>query len=249
MEKNNLIYGIHAVLETLREGKPIDQILIKKQSDNELIREIIYNARKQGVTVKSVPYEKIQRITQKNHQGVLAFLSPIEFADIHDIVPHIFEEGKVPLIVLLDSITDVRNFGAIARSCECAGASAIVIPTSGSVRISDEAIKTSAGALYNIPICKVENLIDAVLLLNQMNIEVVAVTEKAERLIYELDLTTACALILGAEDKGISNSLIKRADKKAKIPLYGKTSSLNVSVSAALAVYEAIRQRMNSVES
>jgi 23S rRNA (guanosine2251-2'-O)-methyltransferase len=245
----NFIFGLHPVNEAIKSGKEIDKVLVKKNLTGNIALKLVSEIRQQGITIQYVPQEKLDKICKHNHQGIIAYVSPIKYQNLEEVIIKVQDENKTPLIIILDGVTDVRNFGAIARSCECAGASAIVIPTSGSVRISDEAIKTSAGALYNIPICKVENLIDAVLLLNQMNIEVVAVSEKAERLIYELDLTTACALILGAEDKGISNSLIKRADKKAKIPLYGKTSSLNVSVSAALAVYEAIRQRMNSVES
>ena len=236
----NFIFGLHPVNEAIKSGKEIDKVLVKKNLTGNIALKLVSEIRQQGITIQYVPQEKLDKICKHNHQGIIAYVSPIKYQNLEEVIIKIQDENKTPLIIILDGVTDVRNFGAIARSCECAGASAIVIPTSGSVRISDEAIKTSAGALYNIPICKVENL---------MNIEVVAVTEKAERLIYELDLTTACALILGAEDKGISNSLIKRADKKAKIPLYGKTSSLNVSVSAALAVYEAIRQRMNSVES
>ena len=243
MEKNNLIYGIHAVLETLREGKPIDQILIKKQSDNELIREIIYNARKQGVTVKSVPYEKIQRITQKNHQGVLAFLSPIEFADIHDIVPHIFEEGKVPLIVLLDSITDVRNFGAIARTCECLGVHAIVIPQKGAAQINADAVKTSAGALHKIPICKTKSLTHACNFLQDSGIQIIAASEKYSKMCKEINFTLPTALEMGAEEDGISKPILDLCDEHIGIPMFGNIGSLNVSVATGICLYEAVRQR------
>lgn len=177
----NFIFGLHPVNEAIKSGKEIDKVLVKKNLTGNIALKLVSEIRQQGITIQYVPQEKLDKICKHNHQGIIAYVSPIKYQNLEEVIIKIQDENKTPLIIILDGVTDVRNFGAIARSCECAGASAIVIPTSGSVRISDEAIKTSAGALYNIPICKVENLIDAVLLLNQMNIEVVAVTEKAER--------------------------------------------------------------------
>lgn len=239
----NYIFGLRPVLEAVKAEKEIDKIMVRNSLGGELATETLTEIRKKGIQIQYVPQERLDKVCKLNHQGIIAFVSPVTYKNLEETLSSCIENGKIPLVVILDGITDVRNFGAIARTCECAGADAIVIPSSGSVRITEDAIKTSAGALYNIPVCKENNLVDTILLLNQMGIETIAVTEKAERLIYELDLTTPCALILGAEDKGISQSLIKRSDKKAKIPMNGKTESLNVSVSAALAVYEAVRQR------
>ncbi len=178
MEKQDFIYGPHAVLEALQEGKTIDQIFIKKQSDNEQIREVIYLARKRNVTVKSVPIEKLNRITRKAHQGIVAFVSPIEFQDIDRIVPSLYEEGKVPFLVILDEICDVRNFGAITRTCECMGVDAIIIPQKGAAQIGADAVKTSAGALFKIPICKVSSLKNRITFLQESGIQVICAAEK-----------------------------------------------------------------------
>ncbi len=239
----NFIFGLHPVSEAIKSGKNIEKVLVKNNLKGNLSHEIISEIRKKEIDIQYVPQEKLDKICKHNHQGIIAYISPLEYQNIEEVILKTKENNELALFLILDSITDVRNFGAIARTSECAGVNAIIIPSSGSVRISEEAIKTSAGALYNIPICKEKNLIDTIILLNQMDINVIAITEKAERNIYELDLNSPCALILGAEDKGISNSLIKRANQKAKIPMFGKTSSLNVSVSAALAIYEVIRQR------
>ncbi len=244
MEKNTLIYGIHAVLETLKESKPIDQILIKKQSDNELIREIIYLARKQGVTVKSVPYEKIQRITQKNHQGVIAFVSPVEFQDIHDIIPTIFEQGQTPLIVILDTITDVRNFGAIVRSCECMGVHAVVIPQKGAAQINADALKTSAGALQKIPICKTKSLVHACKFMQDSGIQLLAASEKYTKTCFEADCTKPTALVMGSEEDGITAPILELCDEHIGIPMNGTVASLNVSVATGICLYEIVRQRL-----
>ncbi len=239
----NYIFGLRPVYEAIKAGKEIDKVMLKNNLMGEFSGELITELRKKAIQMQYVPQEKLDKICDKNHQGVIAIISPVSYHDLEEVVTNIFEENKIPLIVILDSITDVRNFGAIARTCECAGAHAIVIPSSNSVRITEDAIKTSAGALYNIPVCKVANLVDCILLLNQMGVEVTAITEKAERSLFELDMTEPMAIVLGAEDTGISVSVLKRCGKKAKIPMVGKTESLNVSVSAALAVYEALRQR------
>jgi len=240
---DNFIFGLRPVYEAIKAGQEIDKVLIKNNLTGELSGELVTEMRKAGVQVQYVPVEKLDKICSKNHQGVIAYISPVAYYDIEEVVTAVFEAGSVPLVVILDSITDVRNFGAIARTCECAGVDAIVIPSSNSVRITEDAIKTSAGALYNIPVCKVANLVDCVLLLTQLGLEVVAISEKSNESIYETDFKVPLALILGSEDTGISNQLLKRASKKTKIPMFGKTESLNVSVSAAIAVYEAIRQR------
>jgi 23S rRNA (guanosine2251-2'-O)-methyltransferase len=240
---DNYIFGLRPVIEALKAGQEIDKVMIKNNLSGELSSELMTALRKSGVQIQYVPQEKLDKVCDKNHQGVIAYISPVAYQNLEEVVTAVFEAGKVPLIVLLDSITDVRNFGAIARTCECAGVDAIVIPSSNSVRITEDAIKTSAGALYNIPVCREANLVDSIMLLDQLGIVVVAITEKAERSLYEVDFTEPTAIVLGAEDTGISSSILKRSSKKAKIPMVGKTESLNVSVSAALAVYEAVRQR------
>jgi len=241
----NYIFGIRPILEALKSGNSssIDKILVSKTLTGELASELFKELRKNNINIQYVPVEKINTITNKNHQGVLAYISPIEYQDIETVVSKTFETGRLPLIVILDSITDVRNFGAIARSCECAGVNAIIIPSRNNAKINEDAIKTSSGALFNIPVCKVDNLVDSILLLQQMGLTVFAVSEKTNTLIYDENFTQPTALIFGSEDTGISNQLLKRANNTVKIPMTGKTESLNVSVSAAIAIYEVIRQR------
>ena len=243
METTNYIYGTHAILEALNECQPIDQILIKKQSDSEQIKEIIIQAKKQNVTIKSVPIEKLNKITRKAHQGVIAFMSPVEFHDVEQIVPSLFEKGEVPFLVLLDQVSDVRNFGSITRTCECMGVHAIVIPHHGSAQINADAVKTSAGALLKIPVCKTFSLKKTISYLQESGIEVICVAEKFSRNCYDVDLTKPVALVFGSEDTGIEQHIIDMASTCIKIPMQGEISSLNVSVAAAICVYEVCRQR------
>ena len=240
-----MIYGCHAILEALRDAKPIDQILIKKQSDNEQIREIIYLAKKQNVTIKSVPVEKLNKITRKAHQGIIAFMSPIEFQDLEQIVPTIFEQGKNPFIIILDQVCDVRNFGAITRTAECMGVQAIVIPQRGAAKIGADAVKTSAGALLKIPICKVHSLKGAIEYLQQSGITVMCAAEKFSQNCYDADLTKPLALVFGAEENGIEPAIVDMADGCIRIPMQGEIASLNVSAATAMCVYEVCRQRKN----
>jgi 23S rRNA (guanosine2251-2'-O)-methyltransferase len=240
---DNFIFGIRPVLEAIKAGKEIDKVLVTNNLTGELAGELFSELRKKNIPVQYVPVERINKLTNKNHQGVIAYISPVLYHNIEDIITEVFEKEEIPLIVILDSITDVRNFGAIARTCECAGVHAIIIPERNSARISEDAIKTSAGALFNIPVCRVDNLVDVVLLLQQMGLTVLGATEKAYTTIYDHDLKHPAAFIFGSEDTGISKQLLKRADHLIKIPMYGKTESLNVSVSTAIIIYETIRQR------
>ncbi len=239
----DIIYGTHAILEALQDCKPIDQILIKKQSDNEQIREIIYLARKQNVTIKSVPIEKLNKITRKVHQGIVAFMSPIEFHDIEQIIPSLFEAGKNPFVVVLDQVCDVRNFGAITRTCECMGVDAVIIPQKGSAQIGADAVKTSAGALLKIPICKVHSLKGAIAYLQECGVQVVCAAEKFSKNCFDTDLTQPLALVMGAEEDGIETSIVEMANACIKIPMKGAISSLNVAAATAICVYEVCRQR------
>jgi 23S rRNA (guanosine2251-2'-O)-methyltransferase len=195
--------------------------------------------------VQKVPHEKLNQMTSKNHQGAIAFISPVEFQDLENIVPLIFEQGKTPYILVLDGITDIRNFGAIARTAECAGVDAIVVPLAGSAAVNADAIKTSAGALLTIPVCRVQNLKNALRFLAESGLKLVAVTEKTDSTYTTISYTEPLALILGAEDEGISLDVLKMCDVQAAIPLFGTIESLNVSVAAGVAMYEVIRQRNN----
>jgi 23S rRNA (guanosine2251-2'-O)-methyltransferase len=243
MNKEDFVFGTRAVIEAIKNGKTIDKILIKKGLSNELFSELHKLIKEYQITTQFVPVEKINRVTRKNHQGVLAFISPVDFHNIEDVLPAIYEDGKTPLLLILDQITDVRNFGAIARSAECAGVDTIIIPEKGMARIGADAIKTSAGAIHNIPICRVKNITDTVSFLQASGIYVVAATEKGKKLYTQSDLTVPLGIVMGSEDTGVSNQILRIADEQLKIPLVGKIESLNVSVSAALMIYEAIRQR------
>ncbi len=243
MEKDEYIYGTRAVIEAINTGKTIERVFIKTGLNNELYQQLISLIKENEIAFQFVPIEKINRITRKNHQGVLAFISPVEYSNIEMLLPMLFETGKEPLILVLDQITDVRNFGAIARSAECAGVDAIIIPEKGMARIGADAVKTSAGAIHHIPICKVTNLLKTIQYLKDSGIQIVAATEKADKNYTDGDFKTPLAIVMGSEESGISPSILNIADQKLKIPLFGKIESLNVSVSAALMIYEAVRQR------
>ncbi|WP_297093969.1 23S rRNA (guanosine(2251)-2'-O)-methyltransferase RlmB [uncultured Draconibacterium sp.] len=243
IDKEDFLFGTRAIIEAIKKGKTIDKILIKKGLRNELISELQELIKENEIGVQYVPIEKINRITRKNHQGVLAFVSPIEFDNIETVIPGIYEEGKTPLLLVLDQITDVRNFGAIARSAECAGVQAIIIPEKGMARIGADAVKTSAGAIHNIPICKTNNLYHTVRFLKDSGIKIVAATEKGDKLYSNADMKSPLAIVMGSEDTGVSAQILKLADEQLKIPILGQIESLNVSVSAALMIYEAVRQR------
>lgn len=243
IDKEDFLFGTRAIIEAIKKGKTIDRILIKKGLRNELITELQELIKENEIGVQYVPIEKINRITRKNHQGVLAFISPIEFDNVETVIPGIYEEGKTPLLLVLDQITDVRNFGAIARSAECAGVQAIIIPEKGMARIGADAVKTSAGAIHNIPICKTNNLYHTVRFLKDSGIKIIAATEKGDKLYTNADMKSPLAIVMGSEDTGVSAQILKLADEQLKIPILGQIESLNVSVSAALMIYEAVRQR------
>ena len=241
--KSEIIFGYHSIIEAIRSGEEIEKILIKQGARGKILDEILILARRRKIPYQWVPVEKINKITRKNHQGIIAFLSLIEYKDIEQIIPGLYEEGINPLIFILDRITDVRNFGAIARTAECAGLHGIIIPEKGSAQINADAIQTSAGALYNIPICRSRNLIKTVQFLRESGLQIVSATERSATVYHKVDFTPPTAIVLGSEDKGVCKELLEKSDKKAKIPLSGKIESLNVSVAAAIIVYEAVRQR------
>jgi 23S rRNA (guanosine2251-2'-O)-methyltransferase len=243
METDEYIYGTRAVIEAINKGKTVERVFIKTGLQNELIHELISLVKEHEIAAQFVPIEKINRITRKNHQGVLAFVSPIEYTNIEVLLPTVFETGKDPLLLVLDQITDVRNFGAIARSAECAGVDAIIIPEKGMARIGADAIKTSAGALHHVPVCKVKSLTKTIQFLQESGIAILASTEKADSVYTSGNFNRPVAIVMGSEESGISEAVLKIADEKLKIPLFGSIESLNVSVSAALMIYEAVRQR------
>ncbi|HAN18606.1 MAG: 23S rRNA (guanosine(2251)-2'-O)-methyltransferase RlmB [Bacteroidetes bacterium GWC2_33_15] len=243
-KETEFIFGIRSVIEAIKADKLIDKLMIRRGLTGELSHELLNLVKEYQIPYQLVPNERINRVTQKNHQGVVAFISPIEFQNIEQIVPSLFEAGKTPLLVILDKVTDVRNFGAITRTCECAAANAIIIPEKGSARISGDAVKTSAGALHKIPVCRVQNLAQTIKFLKSSGIQVVAATEKAADLYYEIDFSLPTAILLGAEDKGVEVEYLRISDKLVKIPVLGEIESLNVSVAAGILMYEAVKQRL-----
>lgn len=243
MNKEDYIFGTRTVIEAIKNGKTIDKILVKKGLNNELFNELQTLTNKNNISVQWVPVEKINRVTRKNHQGVLAFISPVVFDNIENILPSIYESGQDPLLLILDQITDVRNFGAIVRSAECAGVQAIIIPEKGMAQIGADAVKTSAGALHHLPICRVNNLYKTIQFLIDSGIRIVAATEKGDKLYTEAELNCPIGIVMGSEDDGISQQILNIAHEQLKIPILGKIESLNVSVSTALMIYEAVRQR------
>ena len=245
IDKTQYIYGIHAVLEALDAGKDIDKILLSKTLNDETAREIIEQARALRVPVQRVPVQKIDRITRRNHQGVLAMMAAVTYYRAEDLVPHLFDEGENPFIVVLDGVTDVRNFGAVARTCECAGVSAIVIPDRESVSVNADAVKTSAGALNYLPVCREHNLVKAVRLLRDSGFKIVGTSDKSQMPYTQGNYTGPVAIILGAEDKGISPEIMKLCDTQVLIPEFGHINSLNVSVAGGIMIYEVVRQRLN----
>lgn len=246
MEKSDYIYGLRAVMEAIEAGKEVDKIFLAKDVQGELASQLIGLARKMHIVIQRVPVERINRITRKNHQGVLAMMSAITYHRLDHLVPELYEAGILPFIVMLDGITDVRNFGAIARTCECAGVDAIIIPEHGSVSVGADAIKTSAGALHHIPVCRVGSNVWAAKFLKENGYNVVAVTEKSQMTYTEGDYTTPTVLVMGAEDTGISEAVMEQCETRVGIPMFGNIGSLNVSVAAGVMIYEVVRQRLNA---
>ncbi len=242
-ENNQMVFGIRAVIEAIRSGKEIESLLVQRGLGGELFFELKSLLNQYKIESQQVPIEKLNRVTTKNHQGIIAIISPITYYKIEDVVPMIFEKGEVPLILILDGITDVRNIGAIARTAECAGVHAIIVPAKGSAQINADAIKTSAGALYKIPVCRETSLLQTAKFLQASGLQLVCCTEKTNDFIYTPDYTAPTVIIMGSEDEGISNELIRISDHLAKIPMFGEIESLNVSVSTGVILFEAIRQR------
>ncbi len=240
----NLIFGTRAVIEAINAGKEIDKIIIQKGLSNQLYSELRKAIKDLDIPIQIVPPEKINRITSKNHQGVLAFVSQITYYEVEDLLADVFEKGKTPLVLILDRITDVRNFGAIARSADCAGVDFIVIPSRGAAQINADAVKTSAGALNRMKVCRVDNLKNSIEYLKESGLQIIACHEKTTSYHFNADLTKPSAIIMGSEENGISNEYLKRSDMQVKIPMVGNIASLNVSVATGIILFEAVKQRL-----
>ncbi|NNK10343.1 MAG: 23S rRNA (guanosine(2251)-2'-O)-methyltransferase RlmB [Flavobacteriaceae bacterium] len=245
MSKNTQIYGIRAVIEAIQANEPIDKVYIQKGLKGSLSKELENLVRKAGIPASFVPLEKINKLSQNNHQGVVATISPISFETMQSLIDQVLSSKENPLFLLLDGISDVRNLGAIIRTAECSGVDGIIIPKKGSAPITGDTVKTSAGAVFNIPIAKTDHIKDAVFYLKASGVSVVAATEKTNRVLYDLDLKGPIAVIMGAEDTGISPSILKESDHVAKLPLLGDIGSLNVSVACGIFLFEVVRQRLS----
>ena len=243
MKENEIIFGTRAIIEALKAGREIDKILMKRDFQSEISKELFYKLKERNIPIQRVPVEKLDRITQKNHQGVIALLSSVTYQSLSDIVPYVYEQGKDPFVVLLDGITDVRNFGAIARTCECAGVNALVIPSKGSVTVNADAMKTSAGALHTLPVCKEKTIKDAITFLKDSGFKIIAATEKGKELYTTVDYNGPIAIVMGAEDKGIAMDNLRFCDHLVSIPQFGQIGSLNVSVATGIILYEVVRSR------
>ena len=236
----DMAFGIQPVLEAIRAGKEIEKILVQRELGNI---EVLEFARLKNIPLQKVPKEKLDSITRKNHQGVIAFVSAVNYVKLDNVIADTYEQGKVPFILILDRITDVRNFGAIVRTAECAGVQAIVVPTKGAAQINSDAMKTSSGALNFMPICRENDLVKTLRYLQDSGIRVVGCTEKVSKSLYEIDFSGPLAVVLGSEEDGISDDIMRRADELASIPMFGKVASMNVSVANGVVLFEALRQR------
>lgn len=246
MHNENFIFGTRSVIEAVRAGKEFEKIFIQKGLNNQLFHELRKELQGRDIPYQIVPPEKLNRLSNKNHQGVLAVISEITYYKAEDILGSVFEKGKVPLVLILDKITDVRNFGAIARSAACSGVDMIVIADQGSAQVNADAVKTSAGALHSMPVCREKNLKSTLEFLKQSGLQIISCHEKTEKLIYTANFKIPTAIIMGSEDSGISPEYLKRSDVEVKIPMVGKIASLNVSVATGIILFEAVRQRVNS---
>jgi 23S rRNA (guanosine2251-2'-O)-methyltransferase len=246
-EGKDIVFGIRPVQEMLASDQEIERVLVQKELENPLIAEIVRTCRERHIPLGRVPEEKLNRITRKQHQGVVGFITAVQYASLDNVIASAYNDGRNPFVLMLDRVTDVRNFGAIVRTAECAGVDAIIIPDRGGARLSGDAFKTSAGALGHLPICREHSLVSTVRYLKNHGLNVVGCTEKSSRTIYEVDFDQPMLIIVGSEEDGIAPELLELCDRRAKIPLKGKISSLNVSVAAALILYESVRQKLPEV--
>ena len=243
MEKENQIFGIRAIIEAINANKEIDKVFIQSDAQSELMQELQKLMKQKSINFSYVPVEKLNRLTPNNHQGAVATIAPIMFQDLEELIDKVVESGKKPLFLILDQLSDARNFGAIIRTAECTGVDGIIVQKQGSAPVNGDTVKTSAGAVFNVPICKVDHIKDAIFLLQASGIKTVAATEKTESNIYDINLSEGVAIIMGSEDRGVNPSVLKIVDEKAKLPMFGTIGSLNVSVACGAFLYETVRQR------
>lgn len=243
MEKENQIFGIRAIIEAINAKKEVDKVFIQKDANSDLMNELMKTMKKNNINFSYVPFEKLNKLTHNNHQGAVATIAPISFHTLEDLVESLLEKEKKPLLLILDQLSDARNFGAIIRTAECTGVDGIIIQKQGSAPVNGDTVKTSAGAVFNIPICKVDHIKDAVFYLQGSGIKTVAATEKTDNNIYDINFNEPVAIIMGSEDRGVNPSVLKIIDEKAKLPMFGTIESLNVSVACGAFLYEAVRQR------
>lgn len=243
MEQEHQIFGIRAIIEAIRNKKEIDKVFIQKEAQGDLMKELMKAMKQANVNFSYVPVEKLNRLTSQNHQGAVATISPVKFYDMETLISQVAESGKMPLFLILDQLSDARNFGAIIRTAECTGVNGIIVQKAGSAPVNGDTVKTSAGAVFNVPICKVEHIKDAIFYLQGSGVKTVAATEKTDANIYDVNLNEPVAIIMGSEDRGINPSVLKIVDEKAKLPMFGTIGSLNVSVACGAFLYEAVRQR------
>jgi 23S rRNA (guanosine2251-2'-O)-methyltransferase len=243
MEKEHQIFGIRAIIEAIQAGKEVDKVFIQKEISGELMKDLMKVMKRANINFSYVPVEKLNRLTPNNHQGAVATISPIGFIDLEHLVESTIASGSKPLFLILDQISDARNFGAIIRTAECTGVNGIIVQKAGSAPVNGDTVKTSAGAVFNVPICKVEHIKDAIFYLQGSGIKTVAATEKTDQNIYDIALNEPVAIIMGSEDRGINPSVLKIVDEKAKLPMFGTIGSLNVSVACGAFLYETVRQR------
>ena len=243
MEKENIIFGIRAIIEAIQAGTAIDKVFIQKEIAGELMKDLMKVMKRANINFSYVPIEKLNRLTPNNHQGAITSISPIGFIELEHLVDSTMSSIKQPLFLILDQISDARNFGAIIRTAECTGVNGIIIQKSGSAPVNGDTVKTSAGAVFNVPICKVEHIKDAIFYLKDSGVKIVAATEKTDKNIYDISLNEPVAIVMGSEDRGINPSVLKIIDEKAKLPMFGTIGSLNVSVACGAFLYETIRQR------
>lgn len=243
MEKEHLIFGIRAVIEAVNAGKEIDKVFIQKEAQGDLMQELMKTLKKNSINFSYVPIEKLNRLTSNNHQGAVASIAPVSFYNLETLIETVMENKKNPLFLILDQLSDARNFGAIIRTAECTGVDGIIIQKQGSAPVNGDTVKTSAGAVFNVPICKVDHIKDAIFYLQGSGVKTVAATEKTENVLYDINLNQPVAIIMGSEDKGVNPSVLKIVDEKAKLPMFGTISSLNVSVACGAFLYETVRQR------
>lgn len=240
------IFGIRAIIEAIESGSTINKVYLQKGLRGDLFFELNKLIKANKISVSQVPIEKLDKLSKKNnHQGAVAQISPVEFYDLEELIERTQQNNKTPLFLVLDQLSDVRNFGAIIRTSECTGVNGIIIQKSGSAPVNAETIKTSAGAAFKVPICKVDHIKDALFLLHASDIKTIAATEKTDNSIFDIDFTEPSAIIMGSEHRGVNPSVLKMVTEKAKLPLLGEISSLNVSVACGAFLYETVRQRLD----